>query len=236
MSVFSFKQFDIQQERSAMKVGTDAVILGAFSDISNQPQTILDVGAGTGILALMLAQRCGAEIIDAIEIDDEAYLECVENFENSPWGDRLFCYHGDFAELVEDSEYGYDLIISNPPFYLNQHFAETESRTTARFADKLQPEHFFTCAANLLTEHGTVQIIVPEADYLIWVHAAEKAELKLQHRKVIFPMPGKAAKRTVLQFGFLAETLLESELIVEESRGNYTSQYREATKDFHPKF
>ncbi len=221
MSVFSFKQFDIQQERSAMKVGTDAVILGAFSDISNQPQTILDVGAGTGILALMLAQRCGAEIIDAIEIDDEAYLECVENFENSPWGDRLFCYHGDFAELVEDSEYGYDLIISNPPFYLNQHFAETESRTTARFADKLQPEHFFTCAANLLTEHGTVQIIVPEADYLIWVHAAEK---------------GKAAKRTVLQFGFLAETLLESELIVEESRGNYTSQYREATKDFHPKF
>ncbi len=236
MSVFSFKQFDIQQERSAMKVGTDAVILGAFSNISNQPQTILDVGAGTGIIALMLAQRCGAEIVDAIEIDDEAYLDCVENFENSPWGDRLFCYHGDFAALVEDSEYGYDLIISNPPFYLNQHFAETESRTTARFADKLQPEFFFGCAADLRTETGTVQIIVPEADYLVWVNAAEKADLKLQSRKVIFPMPGKAAKRTLLQFGFRTETLIESELIVEESRGNYTAQYREATKDFHPKF
>ncbi|MFY7665194.1 tRNA1(Val) (adenine(37)-N6)-methyltransferase [Flavobacterium sp.] len=236
MSVFSFKKFDIQQDKAAMKVGTDAVVLGAFSDISNQPQTILDVGAGTGIIALMLAQRSGAEIIDAIEIDEAAYLECVENFENSPWGDRLFCYHGDFAELVEDSDYGYDLIISNPPFYLNQHFAETESRTTARFADKLQPEFFFACAANLLTETGTVQIIVPEADYQVWVNAAKKAELQLQHRKIIYPMPGKAAKRTVLQFGFYAVAVTESELTVEKSRGNYTAQYREATKDFHPKF
>ena len=88
---FVFKEFSVNQDRCAMKIGTDAVLLGAWTSLQNNPSSILDIGAGTGILALMLAQRIEAELIDAIEIDDNAYEQCVENFENAPWSDRLFC-------------------------------------------------------------------------------------------------------------------------------------------------
>ena len=90
---FNFKQFKVEQDKCAMKIGTDAVLLGAWSNLKTNPFSILDIGSGTGILSLMLAQRSNAEIIDALEIDENAYEQCVENFENSPWSDRLFCYH-----------------------------------------------------------------------------------------------------------------------------------------------
>ncbi|PAM93956.1 tRNA (adenine-N(6)-)-methyltransferase, partial [Flavobacterium sp. IR1] len=116
---FHFKQFSVEQDRSAMKIGTDGVLLGAWASLENDPQTILDVGTGTGVIALMLAQRSGAELIDALEIDENAYEQSVENFENSDWGDRLFSYHAEFDEFVEEmqDEEKYELIISNPPFY-----------------------------------------------------------------------------------------------------------------------
>ena len=117
MSTFNFKQFSVQQDQCAMKIGTDAVLLGAWCPIENNPFSILDIGSGTGILSLMLAQRSNAEQIDAIEIDEDAYEECVINFENSPWSDRLFCFHASLDEFIEEPEIEYDIIISNPPFY-----------------------------------------------------------------------------------------------------------------------
>ncbi len=115
---FKFKQFTVQQDRSAMKIGTDGVLLGAWTNIDHFPETILDIGAGTGVISLMLAQRSEAIQIDAIEIEENAYEQTVENFEASNWGDRLFCYHAGFDEFVEEmqDEEQYDLIISNPPF------------------------------------------------------------------------------------------------------------------------
>ena len=94
---FVFKQFSVNQDQCAMKIGTDGVLLGAWASIENNPFAILDIGAGTGIIGLMLAQRSHAEVIDALEIDELAYEQCVDNFEASPWGDRLFCYHADLA-------------------------------------------------------------------------------------------------------------------------------------------
>ncbi|MCK6607161.1 MAG: methyltransferase [Flavobacterium sp.] len=114
---FKFKQFFVNQDRCAMKIGTDGVLLGAWSPLINNPYNVLDIGAGTGILSLMLAQRSKAEQIDAIEIDEDAYEQCVENFEASPWGDKLFCFHAGLDEFVDEPEDEYDLIISNPPFY-----------------------------------------------------------------------------------------------------------------------
>jgi len=96
MEAFQFKQFTIHQDQCAMKIGTDGVLLGAWTPINNSVKSILDIGAGTGVLALMMAQRCDSEIIDALEIDEAAYEQCVANFENSAWGDRLFCYHASF--------------------------------------------------------------------------------------------------------------------------------------------
>ena len=100
-----------------MKIGTDGVLLGAWTSVENNPFSILDIGAGTGILSLMLAQRSHAQQIEAIEIDGDAYEQCAENFENSPWNDRLFCYHASLLEFVEEVDDTFDLIICNPPFY-----------------------------------------------------------------------------------------------------------------------
>ena len=117
MSKFQFKQFSLEQDRCAMKIGTDGVLLGAWTPIENNPFSILDIGTGTGIIALMLAQRSNAEQIDALEIDEDAYEQATDNFENSPWNDRLFCFHAGLDEFVEEPEDEYDLIVSNPPFH-----------------------------------------------------------------------------------------------------------------------
>lgn len=115
---FKFKEFIVNQDKCAMKIGTDGVLLGAWTSLNHEPNSILDIGSGTGIIALQLAQRSDAETIDALEIDDNAYEQSVENFENSDWGDRLFCYHASLEEYAQEVDDKYDLIVSNPPFIL----------------------------------------------------------------------------------------------------------------------
>ena len=159
--MFQFKQFTINQDRCAMKVGTDGVLLGAWCPIDNNPFSVLDIGAGTGILALMLAQRSSAQQIDAIEIDEDAFELCVENFENSPWSDRLYCYHAGLDEFMEEPEDEYDLIVSNPPFYSEDYKTENEQRDLARFQDALPFEDLVEAASILLSEHGILSVIIP---------------------------------------------------------------------------
>ena len=148
---FIFKQFEIHQDRCAMKIGTDSVLLGSWASIENNPSSILDIGAGTGVLALMMAQRHRSETIDAIEIDDDAYEQCVENFEQSPWGDRIFCYHASLEEFVDEIEDRYDLIISNPPFYSDTYKSENEQRDLARFSDAMPFRHLVESVSKLLS-------------------------------------------------------------------------------------
>ncbi|HFS67597.1 MAG TPA: methyltransferase domain-containing protein, partial [Flavobacteriia bacterium] len=130
--VFNFKEFSVNQDKTAMKVGTDAVLLGAWTRLSNPINSILDVGSGTGVIALQMAQLYNAEIIDAVELEPNAYEQCVANFENSPWSDRLFCYHSFFQEFVDEIEDKYDLIVSNPPFYKDTFQSENKKRNQAR--------------------------------------------------------------------------------------------------------
>src|SRR5690606_22026903 len=136
-----------------MKVGTDSVLLGSWCPIENNPKSVLDIGSGTGILSLMLAQRSNAEQIDAVEIDEEAYEQCVSNYENSPWSDRLFCYHAGLDEIVEDPEDEYDIIISNPPFYSEDFKTNDSQRDLARFQDALPFEELIEAADLLLSEN-----------------------------------------------------------------------------------
>ena len=131
---FKFKEFSVNQDQCAMKIGTDAVLLGAWASLEANPFAILDIGAGTGVLGLMLAQRSHAEVIDAIEIDDDAYEQCVDNFELSPWADRLFCYHASLEEFAEEIDDEYDLIICNPPFYAEDYKTENESTRFSTFS------------------------------------------------------------------------------------------------------
>ena len=174
---FTFKQFQVNQDRCAMKIGTDGVLLGAWTPLINNPFNILDIGAGTGILSLMLAQRSNAEQIDAIEIDEDAYEQCVENFEASPWGDKLFCFHAGLDEFVDEPEDEYDLIISNPPFYTDDYKSDNTSRDLARFEDALPFEELIEAAALLLSDNGIFSVIIPFKEEERFVSLCKELEL-----------------------------------------------------------
>ena len=234
--MFSFKQFSIQQDRCAMKIGTDGVLLGAWTPIENNPLSILDVGTGTGVIALMLAQRSHAEQIDALEIDEEAYEQSVDNFENSPWSDRLFCFHAGLDEFVEEPEDEYDLIVSNPPFYTDEYKSENEQRDLARFADAMPFEDLIEAADLLLSENGIFAVIIPfkeEENFLALAAAFELYPLKITRVK---GTPTTEIKRSLLAFSRNENVKTEiDELIIETARHIYTSEYIKLTKDFYLK-
>lgn len=233
---FQFKQFSVEQDRCAMKIGTDGVLLGAWAPIENQPFSVLDIGAGTGIIALMIAQRSHAEQIDALEIDENAYEQAVENFENSPWSDRLFCFHAGLDEFMDEPEDEYDLIVSNPPFYTEDYQSGNEQRDLARFSDALPFEDLVEAAELLLSENGIFAVIVPFKE--------EEKLIALANQFDLFPMkitrvkgtPATETKRSLLAFSRTPiEDFLVDELIIETSRHNYTEDYISLTKDFYLK-
>ena len=232
---FKFKQFTVNQDQCAMKIGTDSVLLGAWTSLKNNPFSILDIGAGTGILSLMLAQRSNAELIDAIEIDDNAYEQCVDNFEQSPWGDRLFCYHASLEEFTEEIEDKYELIVSNPPFYSEDYKTENNQRDLARFADAMPFEHLIESVSKLLSEHGIFTVIIPFKEEVNFIDLASKANLfpnKILHVK---GNPTSNIKRSLLVFSFRESDIKKSELIIETARHQYTQDYINLTKDFYLK-
>ena len=237
---FTFKQFSVNQDRCAMKIGTDGVLLGAWTPLINNPFNVLDIGAGTGILSLMLAQRSNAApnnvgIIDAIEIDEDAYEQCVENFEASPWGDKLFCFHAGLDEFVDEPEDEYDLIISNPPFYTDDYKSDNSSRDLARFEDALPFEELIEAAALLLSDNGIFSVIIPykeEERFVAMCKILDLFPLKITRVK---GTPTSEIKRSLLAFCRMEQTPLIDELIIEISRHNYTPEYIELTKEFYLK-
>jgi tRNA1Val (adenine37-N6)-methyltransferase len=234
--MFQFKQFHIQQERSAMKVGTDGVLLGAWTPLDNNPLSILDIGTGTGLIALMLAQRSIANQIDALEIDEEAYEEATENFENSPWSDRLFCFHAGLDEFVEDPEDLYDLIVSNPPFYTEDYKTDHKQRDLARFTDALPFDELIEAADLFLTDNGILAVIIPFKEEESFLSLAKEFELypfKITHVK---GTPSSKIKRSLLAFSRKKIDPIEvDELVIETSRHEYTPEYIALTKEFYLK-
>lgn len=234
--MFSFKQFSIEQDRCAMKIGTDGVLLGAWTPIENNTYSILDIGTGTGVIALMLAQRSTAEQIDALEIDEEAYEQSVDNFENSPWSDRLFCFHAALDEFVEDPEDKYDLIVSNPPFYTEDYYSKNEQRDLARFADAMPFEDLIEAADLLLSENGIFSVIIPfkeEEHFLALAKEYELYPLKITRVK---GTPTTEIKRSLLALSRNKKPVVPvDELIIETSRHQYTPEYIELTKHFYLK-
>ena len=235
---FHFKEFSLSQDKCAMKVGTDGVLLGAWADISGNPFSILDIGAGTGLIALMLAQRSGAELIDALEIDEAAYEQCVENFENSPWNDRLFCYHASLDEFAEEIEDTYDLIVSNPPFFTENVPSGYRQRDMARAAISLPFEELLESVSRLLSGEGSFHVILP--------YKEEESFKEVAVKQGLFPYritrvrgseeKGKTAvKRSLLSFSFEEKEVKIDELVIEKERHQYTEQYINLTRDFYLK-
>ena len=239
---FKFKQFTIEQDRCAMKIGTDGVLLGAWTALQENTYNILDIGSGTGIITLMLAQRSNAENIEAIELDDDAFEQCTENFENSPWGDRLFCFHAGFDEFVDeytevtpDESELYQLIVSNPPFYTEEVSSGDTARDTARQNTSLPFTKLIEGVSKLLTKEGSFSTIIPFKEEENFIALAATFNLFPKRITQVKGTAESPTKRSLLEFTFSKEKATLNELVIEKERHQYTNDYIALTKDFYLK-
>ena len=232
---FEFKQFSIQQDQCAMKIGTDGILLGAWTSLDKNPESILDIGAGTGILSLQLAQRCQAETLEAIEINEDAFEQCVVNFENSPWGDRLFCFHASAQEFAAEMEEEYDLIISNPPFYSDEYKSNNNKRNTARFTDTLPFRDLAIFAYQFLSEKGIFALILPRKEEENFIALASEVGLFPKRICRVKGNPTSEVKRSLMEFTFEKSEIIQEKLTIEISRHVYTEAYKNLVKDFYLK-
>ncbi len=218
-----------------MKIGTDAVLLGAWVSLEMHPEKILDIGAGTGVIALQLAQRCYATQIDALEIDSNAFEQCVHNFENAPWSDRLFCYHASLQQFVEEIDEQYDVIVSNPPFYETDFFSKDQQRNTARFTSALSFEMLLQATSKLLSKKGEASFIIPKESEEKFIAIAAQYNLFPRRITHVKGSPKRSVKRSLLSFSFQKQEVLLNALIIEISRHQYTTDYIDLVKDFYLK-
>jgi len=233
---FQFKQFRIIQERSAMKVGMDGVLLGAWVNTSGA-ERILDIGTGTGLIALMMAQKNSTAHIDAIEIDQEALAEAVLNFQQSQWSERIHVKWCSFQEFAELTSLKYDLIVSNPPFFSNGVKAPRENRAQARHADSLPFEVLISAATNMLTEKGRIALVLPAESLPEIEKLSASTKLFISRLCRVKPNPQKPDFRILIELTNVESPIQEENLMIEfEKHHDYTPEYKKLTKDFYLKF
>lgn len=239
---FRFKQFEVSHSRSSIKVGVDGVLVGAFAATdSHSPRRILDVGCGCGMIALMMAQEFPEAQVDAIDIDSASIEEATENFDASPWGDRLRAMNTD----INSWPARYDLIVSNPPFFSAGVDSPKSSRERARHADTLSPQRLIDLGPRLLNPGGRLYMIAPaefESDLEVRIRGNG---LIYEEKILIQGNPNVAPKRILLKIfnpdtthGITPNTPNPDTrlMIIEEARGCHTHEYMEFTKKFYLKF
>lgn len=229
---FRFKQFEIFQDQTAMKVGTDGVLLGAWANLESGNR-ILDIGTGTGLISLMLAQRFSEAFIDAVELDVDAFKQAEENFSNAKFSERLNITKIAIQDFESDSNF--DLIVSNPPFFIINDRVELDARKKARQQETLTFKDLLTKSAQLLTDNGVACYVIPfdlESNFL-----QIAKELNLFPSKIVHVKGNKEAevKRSLIALKFNQQELIISELIIEIARHQYTEDYINLTKEFYLK-
>lgn len=258
--MFKFKQFSIKQEKSAMKVGTDGVLLGAWCDVENT-NSALDIGCGTGLIALMLAQKKAKLKIDAVEISAESATEAEENVQNSPFKEQISVFCDSIQNFAEKCDKKYDLIVSNPPFFVDSLKCPNEKRALARHTDTLPYCDLFFAVEKLLNENGLFSVILPEEQCESFINSAKNHNLFLTKQTEVFSKPQSKCHRRLMTFSsaFLTQSsqrerkerkddyqkfanfandlcVKKEKLIIENSRHNFTDEYISLTKDFYLKF
>lgn len=233
-SYFRFKQFTVQQEKCAMKVGIDGVLLAAWASIENTSK-ILDIGTGTGLIALMLAQRCNASIT-AIDNDNQAVNQAIENVLNSPWLNRIVVFHKSLTEFANASTEQFDLIISNPPYFVNSTKAPNEKRSNARHTDSLSHEDLIEYSYKLLNPSGRICLILPSIEGQKCIEFAEKKGLYCSKMLNVFPKPNAAKKRVLLEFSTNKTERIETDLLIESDiRHQYSVEFSKLVTEFYLK-
>jgi tRNA1Val (adenine37-N6)-methyltransferase len=236
-SHFNFKQFSVQQDLCSMKVGTDGVLLGAWTNTDNANR-ILDIGTGTGLIALMLAQQSNANII-AVDAEANAFEQAKINFDASPWRNRLQLVLSKIQDYQTDKKF--DLIVSNPPYFSGYYSSDDLSRDIARSADMLLSyEDLITAVKRLLKEEGRLSLILPADQQEKIIAIAKQYELALSRITLVKTKYTKEAKRVLLEFVNTSnevQLILDELVIQSDDNGRvYTQEYIKLTKDFYLAF
>ncbi|HEY9003512.1 MAG TPA: methyltransferase [Mucilaginibacter sp.] len=215
-----------------MKINTDGVLLGALAE-ADYPQTILDVGTGTGVIALMLAQRFMTAKIDAVEIDQSAAETAGQNFQISLFADRLSLYPLGFAEFFEQyRDKKYDLIVSNPPFYINSLKSPQENKQLAKHADKSFFESLVSAASSHINNKGSLCLISPIDTAVLIKQLTAKTTLHLQRAIKISSFENSEPHRLIMYFGFDQSIVKEDQFVIYKSVGNYSEEYINLLKPY----
>ncbi len=232
---FDFKQFSIQQDCCAMKVGTDGILLGAWAP-TEDAGTILDIGTGTGLIAIMLAQRRNQATIHAVEVEESAYSEATQNIAACPWSERLLAFHAaiqDF-DLPTSIAQGYDLIVSNPPFFSGGTFSFNQDRNSVRHTVKLPHNDLLRAVRRLLHENGKFCTILPLIEGLRFQELAESYNLYCTRQVEVKPRPPKPTERLLLTFGKEKQLMKEESLVLQEEGSNLRMPaYKALTEAFY---
>jgi tRNA1Val (adenine37-N6)-methyltransferase len=229
MSIFRFKEFSIIQDRSAMKVGTDAMILGSLIDVDLKGKC-LEIGTGTGVISLMLLQRSPELFITVIDIDADSCIESNQNFSNSPWSSRVNGIQSDFLNYTSESKF--DFIVTNPPYFENGLLNNSQRKAATRHEDSLPLFNLFQRSSQLLSEKGLFWLILPFDTASKWKDISKDFDLFCKVEITIFGKPN-SPKRTVFCFSKEKFECIQKDLIIRNNDNTYTDQYKLLTFDFH---
>lgn len=233
---FNFKQFKIEQDRCAMKVGTDGVLLGAWADVSGA-HTVLDVGSGTGVIAIMIAQRTAQSEnvqVHAVEIDEAAYSQSKENMAESPFAERLQVFNDSIQNFAKASPRQYDLIVSNPPFFTGGTFSSNQDKTNVRHTVKLPHSDLLNATRQLLAKDGRFCVILPLIEGLRFIEIAQTYGFHCTKKTEVHTLTNKPIERLLLQFEFNAQTTIYDNIVIlnSDTRNDYTDTYKALTSEF----
>ena len=237
-SPFRFQRFTVLDDQCGMKIGTDAVLLGAWANV-NDCSRILDIGTGCGIIALMLAQRTedSSANIEAIEIEREAAEQSRVNFANSPWPDRLTVHPTSLKDFATDQRKGqYDLCVCNPPYFDDSTPSTKPKTRIARHTTELTRIHLLASSNHLLTENGMLCIVLPMKQTDSTITLARQLGFHLHEKTLVRPLPSQDHKRTLLSFGLTKQAPQINELCIENRRHEFSKQYELLTHKFHLRF
>ncbi len=223
-----------------MKIGTDGILLGAWAQ-AEQPERILDIGTGTGLIALMMAQRFPNAIVDAVEVEPNAAEQAARNFSSSPWPDRLNLHHQTIQSFASSGlrNKAYSLIVSNPPWFADSLKSNEIRRNLARHTDSLSHDELLNSVRLLLHSSGRFAVVLPSGDSTSFIHSAHQRNLFCRRQCHVRSKPSLSPHRVLLEFETVpAESpVIPQELIIEnEQHHDYTESFRKLTRDFYLRF